>query len=61
VEASLKTDTKMDDVKVASVNNGLVLLSAKAADLTQKLRAIEDAYSVTGVHRVASEIQTIEN
>ena len=61
VEASLKTDAKMDDVKVASVNDGLVLLSGKAADLTQKLRAIENAYSVTGVHRVASDIQTIEN
>jgi osmotically-inducible protein OsmY len=61
VEASLKTDTKMDDVKVASVNNGLVLLSGKAADLTQTLRAIENAYSVNGVHRVASDIQTIEN
>jgi osmotically-inducible protein OsmY len=61
VEASLKTDIKMDDVKVTSVNNGLVLLSGKAADLTQKLRAIENAYSVTGVQRVASDIQTIAN
>jgi len=61
VEASLKTDAKMDDVKVASVNNGVVLLSGKAANLTEKLRAIENAYSVNGVHRVASDIQTIEN
>ena len=61
VEASLKTDTKMDDVKVASVNNGVVLLSGKAANLTEKLRAIENAYSVNGVHRVACEIQTIDN
>jgi osmotically-inducible protein OsmY len=61
VEASLKTDTKMDDVKVTSVNNGLVLLSGKAANLDQKLRAIENAYSVNGVHRVATDIQTIEN
>jgi hyperosmotically inducible protein len=61
VEASLKTDAKMDDVNVASVNNGLVLLSGKAADLTQKLRAIENAYSVTGVLRVASDIQTFDN
>jgi hyperosmotically inducible protein len=61
VEASLKTDTKMDDVKVASVNNGVVLLSGKADSLTQNLRAIENAYSVNGVHRVASEIQTSEN
>ena len=61
VEASLKTDTRMDNVNVASVNNGVVLLSGKAADLTQKLRAIENAYSVHGVHRVSSDIQTIEN
>jgi len=61
VEASLKTDTKMDDVKVASVNNGVVLLSGKTIDLNQKLRAIENAYSVNGVRRVASEIQTTES
>ena len=56
VEASLKTDAKMDDVKVASVNSGVVLLSGKAEDLNQSLRAIQNAYTVTGVHRVASEI-----
>jgi hyperosmotically inducible periplasmic protein len=62
VEVSLKADRKMDDVKVASVNNGTVLLSGKTANLTEKLRAIENAYSVNGVHRVATEIQTtVEN
>ena len=60
VEASLKTDAKMEDVKVASVNNGVVLLSGKTESLTQSLRAIENAYSVDGVHRVASEIQSTE-
>jgi hyperosmotically inducible protein len=61
VEASLKADSKMKDVKVASVNNGVVLLSGKTESLTENLRAIENAYSVNGVHRVASEMQTIEN
>jgi hyperosmotically inducible protein len=61
VEASLKADNKMKDVNVASVNNGVVLLSGKTDSLTEKLRAIENAYSVNGVHWVASEIQTIEN
>lgn len=61
VEASLKADGKMKDVKVASVNNGVVLLSGKTDSLTEKLHAIENAYSVNGVHRVASEIQAIEN
>jgi len=56
VEAYLKTDAKMDDVKVASVNSGVVLLSGKAEDINQSLRAIQNAYTVTGVHRVASEI-----
>jgi hyperosmotically inducible protein len=61
VEASLKTDTKLEDVNVASVNNGVVLLSGKTANLSEKLSAIENAYSVNGVHRVASEIQSVEN
>ena len=61
VEASLKADVKMKDVKVASVNNGVVLLSGKTDNLTESLRAIENAYSVTGVRRVASELQAIEN
>ena len=61
VEASLKADSKMDDVKVASVNNGVVLLSGKTGNLTDKLRAIENAYSVDGVRRVATEIRAIEN
>lgn len=61
VEASLKTDAKMSDVKVASVNNGLVLLSGKAENVHESLRAIENAYSVNGVRRVATEIETIDN
>ena len=61
VEASLSTDTKMKNVNVASVNNGVVLLSGKTDNLSEKLRAIENAYSVIGVRRVASEIQTIED
>lgn len=61
VEASLKTDKQMEDVKVASVNNGVVLLKGKTENLTEKLRAIENAYAVVGVHRVASEIETNEN
>jgi len=61
VEASLKADIKMKDVNVASVNNGVVLLSGKTDSLTEDLRAIVNAYSVTGVNRVASELKTIEN
>jgi hypothetical protein len=38
------------------VNNGVVLLSGKTNTLVEKLRAIELAYNVGGVSRVASEI-----
>ena len=61
VEASLKKDKRLDDIKVASVNSGVVLLAGKAHGLTEKLAAIESAYTVSGVRRVASEIETAEN
>lgn len=61
VEASLKTDKQMEDVKVASVNDGVVLLKGKTDNLSEKLRAIETAYAVVGVNRVATEIETREN
>jgi hyperosmotically inducible protein len=60
VEASLKAPA-LKDVKVASVNNGVVLLSGKTETLGEKLSAIEAAYNVPGVRRVASEIQTSAN
>lgn len=60
VEVSLKTDTKMKDVNVASVNNGVVLLSGKTDSLSETLRAVENAYGVDGVRRVASEIQSVQ-
>jgi len=60
VEASLKGAPTLKDVKVASVNNGVVLLSGKTDGLGQKLSAIEAAYKVPGVRRVATEIQTVE-
>ena len=58
VEASLKVAPGLKDVKVASVNQGVVLLSGKTESLAHKLHAIETAYRVPGVRRVASEIQT---
>ncbi len=60
VQASFKTDKRLDDIKVASVNKGLVLLSGKAHGIDEKLIAIESAYSVVGVRRVSSEIETVE-
>jgi osmotically-inducible protein OsmY len=61
VQASFKNDKRLVDIKVASVNNGLVLLAGKAHGLSEKLAAIESAYSVNGVRRVATEIETVEN
>ena len=59
VEASLKA-AKLDDIKVASVNKGVVLLSGKTPSLDQKLLVIERVYGVDGVQRVATEIETVE-
>ena len=61
VEASLKATKTMDDVSVASVNKGVVLLSGKTASLGQKLLVIERVYTVPGVRGVSSEIETVEN
>jgi osmotically-inducible protein OsmY len=61
VESALKADKRVEGVKVASVNNGVVLLSGKTPTLTEKLRAVEIAWKVGGVSRVASEIETGSN
>ena len=61
VEASLKAAKTMDDINVASVNKGIVLLSGKTASLGQKLLVIERVYTVAGVRGVSSEIETVEN
>ena len=58
VEASLKTDARMNDVTVTSVTGGKVLLAGTAEKLGDNLRAIENAYSVPGVQRVSSDIRT---
>jgi osmotically-inducible protein OsmY len=62
VESSLKNDRRFDDVKVASVNKGVVLLSGKTHGLDEKLATVENAYSVGGVRRVSTEIEAeVEN
>jgi hyperosmotically inducible periplasmic protein len=57
VEAELKADKTLHNVKVASVNNGVVLLKGTVHSLSTKLRAAETAYTVPGVDRVATEIE----
>ncbi len=48
----------LHDVKVASVDKGLVLLKGETPTLLTKLSAIETAYEVDGVKHVSSEIKT---
>src|SRR5262245_4111728 len=60
VEAVLKRDAALEDssVKVASVHDGVVLLSGSAKTLSAHRRALEDVRAVPGVKRVSSEIQS---
>jgi hyperosmotically inducible protein len=60
IEASFKAEPALSGVKVASVNNGVALLSGKTHNLADKLRAIEVAWAVQGVQRVASEIEAAD-
>lgn len=57
VLAALKADASLGGIEVASVNNGVVLLSGKTDSFERKLRAVEAARGVAGVQRVATEIQ----
>ena len=59
--AALRSDKAVENVTVASVNNGVVLLSGKVPGLAEELRAIELVSIVEGVNRVASEIQVGSN
>lgn len=48
---------KDSSIKVASVNNGVVLLTGEAKSYAAQLKAIELARGVTGVKRIASEVK----
>jgi hyperosmotically inducible periplasmic protein len=58
---SLKDSEPLKDVSVASVNDGVVLLSGKTKSLDDKLKAVERVYAVDGVERVATEIEVVED
>ena len=57
---ALKSDAALNDsqIKVKSVNKGVVLLSGSATSLSDHLGAIRDVILVDGVRRVASEVQS---
>ena len=56
VERALKSNQSLakSDIHVASVNKGVVLLAGNAADIFEQLHAVESAYTVRGVRRVAA-------
>jgi osmotically-inducible protein OsmY len=60
-EAELKGSRAFKDIKIASVNKGVVLLKGEADSLDTKLKAVEAVYKVDGVDRVATEIRTVED
>lgn len=59
VEQALKNnrDLSKSNIHVASVNKGVVLLAGNANDVFEQLHAVESAYTVKGVQRVASEVK----
>jgi len=60
VSAALKAEPALANsrIRVESVNSGVVLLSGRAATLSDAYRAVSVASRVEGVRRVASEIQS---
>lgn len=59
VEKAFKANRTVadSDIKIASVNKGVVLLAGNADNINEQLQAIQAAYMVKGVKRVASEIK----
>jgi len=60
VERSLEEDSALEgtDMKVKSVNNGVVLLAGEARTMSEYLIAIEDVVSVPGVRGIGSEVKS---
>ena len=62
VETALKRDKNLEGVKVESVDNGLVILKGKTANIDYKLLAIEAADACVGVRNVvASQVEISGN
>jgi len=59
IEQAFKANRRINGngIKVASVNQGVVLLSGKTESLAAHLEAVEVANTVRGVRRVATEVQ----
>ncbi len=61
VEAAFKANRRVDDsgIKVASVNQGVVLLSGKTRSMDAHLESVEVANAVRGVRRVSTEVEVV--
>jgi hyperosmotically inducible periplasmic protein len=59
VQAAFKANARVKDsgISVASVNKGVVLLAGRGKSLESHLEAVQVAYAVKGVRRVATEVQ----
>jgi osmotically-inducible protein OsmY len=59
VQSAFKANARVKDsgISVASVNKGVVLLAGKTKSLEAHLEAVQVAYAVKGVGRVATEVQ----
>jgi hyperosmotically inducible protein len=59
VQSAFKANARVKDsgITVASVNKGVVLLAGKTRSLESHLEAVQVAYAVKGVRRVATEVQ----
>ena len=57
VDSALLADRRLEGVRVASVENGVVVLEGRAVSLEEKLRAIELVWAIPGVSRVTSRIE----
>ncbi len=59
VQAAFKANARVKDsgISVASVNKGVVLLGGRSKSLESHLEAVQVAYAVKGVRRVASDVQ----
>lgn len=63
VEAAFKANSRVSDsgIKVQSVNKGVVLLAGRAKSIESHLEAVQVAYAVKGVRRVATEVEVSPN
>ena len=61
VEAAFKANRRVNTsgITVASVNNGVVLLSGKTKSFEAHLESVEVANAVRGVRRVSTEVDVV--